>query len=317
VLTLEMFEGPTLSRIKPEELDAGVRQGLLEAGTDAVFRQCLEHGFFHADPHPGNLMILPDGRLGFVDCGMTGRIDEPTAQSLADLVSGVVAQDGDRVVEAAVSLAEADAAMLSDRRLRRTLEDLMLRLDAGSLERLNLGDLLRRFFDALREHRIQCPSDLLMLIKALTTIEGVAAWLDPSFDVVAHSRPHIERLIQRRYSPGALFQGLSRALHAYSSLLAGLPRDLQLLIERLRHNDLRLRIDHVGLRRLTVTLEYSSRVVAFALVIAAIIVGSAILALADRTSGDPGVLTNLAIGGAGTAGILALLMALTHRRPRD
>lgn len=317
VLTLEYFDGPTLARLEPSDLAADERRALVCAGADAVFRQCLEVGFFHADPHPGNLMVLADSRLGFVDCGMTGQIDAETAAQLADLVAAVVDGDANRAVAAAVSLADADAELLEDRELHRTIEDLLFHFENGRLENLDVGSLLRRFFEALRVHRIRCPSDLLLLIKALTTIESVAGWLDPEFDIVAHTRPYIEALVERRYSPMAVLRRLRRGLRDYSELLEALPQHLQILIDRLRNNDLRLRIDHVGLRRLTLTLEYSSRVVAFALVIAAMIVGAAILVLADRASGEVGTLTRIASWVGGLAGLLALLLAVTHRRPRE
>lgn len=317
VLALELFDGPTLSRIEPEDLDPALRRNLVRAGADAVFRQCLEIGFFHSDPHPGNLMALRDGRLGFVDCGQVGQIDAATAQYLAELVAGVVGKDADRVMDATIELAQVDPAMASDRGLRRTVDDIIMALDAGSLERLDIGHVLSRFFDGLREHAIVCPGDLLLLIKALTTIEAVAEWLAPEFDVLEHTRPHIERLIERRYSPGALFQRFTRGLLAYSDLLEQLPHDLQVLVQRLKRNELRLRVDHLGLRRLTLTLEYSSRVIAFALVIGSMIVGSAILALADRTSGAQGVLTKIAVAGALTSLVLAVLLVITHRRPRE
>jgi ubiquinone biosynthesis protein len=316
LLTLELRRGQTLARLEPEEIEPDLRRSLLETGTDVVFRQCLELGFFHADPHPGNLMVLEDERLGFVDCGMSGQVDPRTAGQLADLVSGLVRGDAEQVLDAALRLTDADATLQHDRRLRRTVSDFLLDVDTADLEHLEVGKLLRRFFDTLREHKLRCPSDLLMLIKALATIEGVATWLDPSFDVMARLRPHVERLIGHRYAPEELWKRLQRALLSYSRLFAELPRDVRVLSQRLRSNRLSFGIEHRGLDRLTDSVEHASRNVAFAVMIAATIVGSAILVLADVTTGSPGFLTKVATGGAIVAALLGLLLAATHYRGR-
>ena len=319
VLALEYLEGRTLARVEPDQLDADLKRRLLEVGTDVVFRQCLEMGFFHADPHPGNLMLLDDERLGFVDCGMSGQVDQNTAGQLADLVAGLLGGDAEQVLDAALRLTDGDATLQNDRRLRRTVADFLLDVDSADLEHLEVGKLLRRFFETLREHKLRCPSDLLMLIKALATIEGVASWLDPSFDVVAHLRPHVERLLGHRYAPDQVWKRVQRTMRSYSRLLAELPRDVRVLSQRLRHNRLSVGIEHRGLDRITDVLEHASRNIAFALMIAATIVGSAILVMADVSTGSAGFLTKVATGGAILAGLLGLLMALTHyrgKRPR-
>jgi ubiquinone biosynthesis protein len=261
-------------------------------------------------------MVLDDGRLGFVDCGMSGQVDSRTAGQLADLVSGLVQGDSELVLDAALRITDGDVTLQTDRRLRRTVSDFLLDVEGTDLEHLEVGKLLRRFFDTLRENRLRCPGDLLMLIKALTTIEGVATWLDPSFDVVAGLRPHVERLIGHRYAPEEIWRRVQQAVQSYSRLLADLPRDVRMLSQRLRSNRLSVGIEHRGLDRLTETIEHASRNVAFALMIAATIVGSAILVMADVGTGSAGLLTQVAIAAAIVAVVLGLLLALTHYRGR-
>src|SRR6202008_1401 len=107
-----------LSRVSDNDLTAEERRRVVESGARAVLRQCLEIGFFHADPHPGNLFALPGGRIAFIDCGMTGQLDTRTSQQLADLVSSVVNGDVDRVISVAGALADVDPNKLEDRSLR-------------------------------------------------------------------------------------------------------------------------------------------------------------------------------------------------------
>ena len=167
-------------------MSAEQRRMIVEKGSEAVFRQCLEHGFFHADPHPGNIFATADGGICFIDCGMTGRIDRQTMQSLATLVMSVIKSDLDKVLEATMSLCDADKTLKFDRAFRRDAWSFIARFERGTIESLDMAGLLNEFFALMRRYRIRCPADLVFLIKALSTIQGVAREIDPQFDLVAH-----------------------------------------------------------------------------------------------------------------------------------
>jgi ubiquinone biosynthesis protein len=176
VLTLEYIDGTLLSRVGPNELSPEIRRAVVVNGAEAVFRMCLDYCFFHADPHPGNILVLEEGRVCFIDCGMTGQVEQRTARDLARLVQGAVAQDVDGVIRAAIDLSGAEPTLEFDRKLRNDVSELIsgIRIDEGSLEDLRLGDLLRGLFDLLRRWRIRCPSDVVFLLKALMT--GAVGW---------------------------------------------------------------------------------------------------------------------------------------------
>jgi ubiquinone biosynthesis protein len=315
VLALEEIRGVVLTRldgaVKPRE-----RRRLVENGARAVFRQCLEFGFFHADPHPGNLIALPGGRIAFIDCGMTGQLDARTMQSLADLVNGVVAGDLDRVVAAVGALADLEPDKLAGRDLRADIEAIVAQVQGVPLEHINLGRLLDNFFAALRAHHVRCPANLIFLIKALTTIESVGRQLDPAFEMIQFARPFIEKLVQKRYSIAAVRARLRRSLIGYAEFIEDLPGEVRPLLSQLRRNKLAVNLEHRGLNRLTRAIEHASRNVSLALIIAAMLVGSSILVLAARTPGLP-TLTALGIAGLGAAAVLTVLMIFSNRRYRD
>ncbi len=316
VLAMEEIRGIVLSRLTDNDLSPENRRRVVENGARAVFRQCLEFGFFHADPHPGNLIALPKGRIAFIDCGMTGELDSRTAQQLADLVSGVVSGDLDRVIGVAGALADVGPEKLEDRSMRSDAQAIVSEFRDTPLERLNLGRLLQQFFNVLRTNQIRCPADLVLLIKALTTIESVARGLDPAFEMVEFVRPHIERLVQKRYGFGAIRARLQRSLLQYTELAEDLPGELRPLLSQLRRNKLAFNLEHRGLGRLTHTIEHASRNIAFALIIAAMLVGSSILVHAAR---DPGLgaLNALGIAGFMAAAVLVVLMIISNRRYHD
>jgi ubiquinone biosynthesis protein len=313
VLAIQEMRGIVLSRAKNGQIAADDRRRLVENGARAVFRQCLEFGFFHADPHPGNLIALPGGRIAFIDCGMTGQLDGRTARQLADLVSGVVTGDLDRVIAVVGVLGDIGPEKLDDRALRADVHAIVAQFHETPLGRLNLGQLLGDFFAALRAHQVRCPADLIFLIKALTTIESVGRWLDPSFDMTAFARPYVEQLVQNRYSFSAVRTRLGRSLLQYAELAEDLPGELRPLLSQLRRNKLAVNIEHRGLDRLTGTLEHASRNISFALIIAAMVVGSSILVLAARNPGL-GALTFIGLAGFVAAAVLVVLMVLLNRR---
>jgi ubiquinone biosynthesis protein len=304
VLALEEIDGVPLSRMPPGSLTHEQRTRVIAHTTDAVFRQCLEIGFFHADPHPGNLVVLPGEVVCFLDCGMTGSIAPETALQLADLLRGVITRDHDTVVRAAVLLADADPALVYDRRFRSDVWEFMGAFDIHSLSELQVGAVLRDFFEVIQRAKLRCPADLVYLIKALGTAEGVAAELAPDFDVLQHVRPRLERLVRQRYGFGAMRRRLERALIGYGEILETMPYQLRELLDRIQRQHFGLKVEHEGLTTLTHTLDRSSMTLAYALLVGSLIVGSAVLLLADAMDQDYGWLT--ALGVLGVAAALAI-----------
>lgn len=312
VLALEEIHGVRLSRLDPGELSEQELRSIVAHGADAVFRQCLEIGFFHADPHPGNILMLPGGHVCFIDCGMNGHIDPQTAGMLADLVYAVVHADLDRVIDVVIALGDADPALAENRAFRADAWEYISRFERVTFARLDMGALLRDFFKRIRVHRLQCPADIVFLIKAITTIEGVGARLLPSFDLVEHVQPHVERLVRRRYGIGALRRRLRGSLADYASLMENLPAQVRSLLYGLRRSRFTVNLEHRGLDRLTDTIEHASTNIAHAVFIAALILGSSILVLGDATGGGRGVLTVIAGIGFGSAALLALIRLVSN-----
>jgi len=178
ILCLEFVKGTPLSKRKEDEFSTEELRQIIASGAGAVFRQCLEIGFFHADPHPGNLIVTrgDDGKLGalyFIDCGMTGNIDPQTAELLADLTLGTVAGELHHVIDAVVTLTDADPGIVYDRPFRADVWEFISRFQNADLKDLQLGTLLRDFFDKMRDHQLRVPADIVYLFKSISTIDGV------------------------------------------------------------------------------------------------------------------------------------------------
>jgi len=312
VLTLERINGTILSSLDPSTMTPEDRRRLVTAGTRAVLRQTLEAGFFHADPHPGNLFALEGGRIAFIDCGMTGQLDRRTRENLADLVHGVVVGDVEKVVRVVGELGDVDPKTLTDRLFIADVRDFMNQFGNIPIEQLDLGKLLREFFGKLRAHNLRCPASLVLLIKALSTIEGVAARIDPEFSLMEVARPFVEKLVRERFGPRAVRRRLQQAVAEYAQLVERLPNDIKQVIQSVNRDRLTINLEHHRLDKLTETLEHASRNIAFALVVAALFVGSSILVLANR-GGSVWGLSLLGIVGFVLAGVLAGLRFIGNR----
>lgn len=316
VLTMQEIKGRLLATIAPQELSAAERRTIVANGTDAVFKQCLRFGFFHADPHPGNIFLLSGSRLCFIDCGMTGQLDRKTTEQLINLVAGVVKGDLDRLCRVVIELTEVDPRVTDSREFRLELRHLTDHFRDTDLQHMNITGLLSDFFGMLQRFRIQCPGDLMLLTKALTTIEGVAAYFDPTFDVLAHVEPQIQEIVLNRHSMGAIKNRIYKTLTSSFEILEDLPGDLQRFLDHARHSRFTLNLELKRIEHLSEQLDTSSRLMGIAMIISALIVGSSILILADRMSRQPGFIGTLGLLGLLLAGINTTIFVISFLLPR-
>ncbi|MEY2981226.1 MAG: putative protein kinase UbiB [Planctomycetota bacterium] len=297
VLALEEIDGALLARHRADEFPTDVRHETVARCADAVFRQCFELGFFHADPHPGNIVLRTDGSICFLDCGMVGHVSPDTAEQLADLIRGTLHKDLDLVVRTAVGLADAAPEFQHDRQLRAWVWEFFGEFEGKSLAELRVGELLQDFFALVRRSGLRVAADLVYLIKAIATVEGVALELAPDFDLVAHVQPRVEGLIRRRYGVRAVRRRIEDGLLGYAEILETLPTQLRELFDRASRRHLTLNVDHRGLEDLTRQVSSASVNISYALLVGALIVGSSVLLLADAIGGRTSWITTLGITG--------------------
>ncbi len=316
VLTLEEIKGTPLSRIDPNDLSFEIRRKIVANATKAVFKQCLTFGFFHADPHPGNIFLLENGRLCFIDCGMTGHLDKKTAEQLVDLIAGVIKGDVQRLCRVVIELTNVDPAVTDRRDFRLELQNMVDQVQATPLEHIDITTLLSDFFKTLQHYKIRCPGDLMLLVKAMTTIEGVAAEMDPSFDVLAHVEPEIEEVVTNRYGIGAIKKRMQKTLGNYLLLLEDIPADIQRFLDHARHNRFTLNLELMRIEHLAEKVDLSSRMMGMAMVISALIVASSILILADSLSNEQGIIGMLGIIGLILSGIYSAGLVASFLLPK-
>ena len=319
VLALEEIVGVQLSQLSPGQLTKAQRQRACEVTTRAVFRMCLEFGYFHADPHPGNLFFTADQTMVFIDCGMTGMVDTRTRFLLGEFVRGVIDADLDRTTRVALEITDADPGLSKDRRFRQDIWEMIGRCDAGTLDGLDFTALLSHFFEVLRHYQIHCPTDLVYLIKSLMTIEGVVEEIDPQFDLVATARPLLTRLFAQHYGWSGLKERFLHNASAYGDLIETAPHELRDFMIQWRRRQYAIELKHDGIDELRQSVVKTGQFVAMALILAAMLLSSAILMHIEADQAEKGIFTTMGWITLSLCLVYSVLMATGawHRRDRD
>ena len=281
ILTLEYIDGVKISDFSQLEQQGYDRKLLAHRGAEAFLKQVLNHGLFHGDPHPGNIFVLPGNTICMLDYGMVGRIGTELQHQLADLLLALLARDADRIISQLLYSGELTEEV-SIRSLKRDLSDFIDDYYEIPLQEINAGKLLGDFIEILTHYRIKFPADLMLLVKALVTMEGVGRQLDPGFNMIGHLKPFMERLVRERTSPTGIAREATRSFLAYASLFKNLPRDIKELINRLNRNKFKIDLEHRGLDRLINDLDRASNRLSFSMLIAALIVGSSLIMQTDK-----------------------------------
>lgn len=253
-------------------LDQAGHDGRLLArrGAEAFLHMALVDGFFHADPHPGNLRALAGDRIAFIDFGMVGRIGERRREQLLSLLNAIVDKSGDRVAGLLVEWAGAAGSDLT--RLEAACEAFVARHGAPPLR---LGQAVTDFVALAREHALWLPPDLALLFKALITADGVMRGLDPDFDAITVAAPIVRREMMRALAPAAL-AGKGRTLAVdLAGLMSDLPTLMRLLVLRVRQGSIAATIELKGLERIGADIRWAATRVAVAIVTAAFALGLA------------------------------------------
>ena len=276
VLAMEFIAGvgvDDLSGLRGQGIDPAV---VAVRGARILLTQIFQYGFFHADPHPGNLRVLPGGVLAPLDYGMFGQLDARTRERIADLLSGLRAQDTDRVLRALDSL-EIRGDHVDSRALRRDAAELVASYSDLTLDTIDLGVLLRELIAFIRIHHLHIPPDLVLLIRSLVTIEGVGRALDPHFDIAAELVPFLRNLTLRRYSPRRLLGNTVRTAEDLQRIATLLPDVLGQSLESIKRGELTVHFDLEHFDAFVRQLVRASNLLAGGLVFVGLIVASALV----------------------------------------
>jgi ubiquinone biosynthesis protein len=264
--------GNDLAAVEAAGLD---RKVLAAHGADAVLKMIMVDGFYHADPHPGNVFYLPGNRIAMIDFGMVGRLMDARRNQLVDLLAALAGKDDEAMLD--VLLEWTGDAVVDESKLAADVNEFVFNYANVPLKDLRLGALLGELTVIMRDHYLVMPADLAMLFKALITLEGLGRQLDPDFDMVTHLTPFVRRVITERYMPDALLKRSKRNLHDILSIVTSLPGEVAHLIKEARRGKFKIDLDLKRLERFSHQLDHSVNRLTLGILTASLVIGSSIV----------------------------------------
>lgn len=269
---LQGVPGTDLEAVQAAGLDLGV---LAARGGDAVLKMILLDGYFHADPHPGNVIYLPGNVIGMIDFGMVGRLTDRRREQIIDFLNAMVLKDEEGMLN--VLLAWSGDSEVDEERLAYDISEMVFSYDNLPLKDVQIGPLLADVTTLMRDNDLTLPSDLTLLFKALITLEGLGRQLTPDFHMVDHLEPFIRQVYASRYTPAAMAKRARHGLHEMLEVVLGLPRDLAHLFRLARRGRLRIDLDLKRLDHFGHQLNKASNRLTMGVLTASLVVGSSII----------------------------------------
>ena len=299
VIVMERFEGVRIDDI--EAIDAfGIdRSELARRGVNAYFKMIFEDGFFHADPHPGNMFVMPDGKIGLVDFGIVGWLAPDMMENIANAFLAVLKRDFDRLIDIylELGLVADEVDMLSFRReFRSDLAYLLEPLYDITISEINFPEYLEALTHLVIKYGLKVPSDLLLMNKTILILDNIGRQLDPDFNAVTAAEPYAAKLIKQRLSPQRILDRTKENMTEIGDLIVDTPKQLNRLLKKALRDEVTFRIDPIGLPDLIKDIDRSSNRLAFSIVVAATIVASSMLVQSDIGGKIFGLSTIGAIG---------------------
>ncbi|MCK4564103.1 MAG: AarF/ABC1/UbiB kinase family protein, partial [Verrucomicrobia bacterium] len=243
VLTMEKLEGFSLAKselLEAEHIDCNE---LARRGANLYLEMIFRDGFYHADPHPGNLYVMSDNVIGLIDCGMVGRLDTKPRELFESLLESFVQKDVEQLTDTCTKLGIVPKD-LDREALQSEIEEFMSENLSNSLEDLDMSSLFNDLTSIIRKHRIVTKPSISLLMKVLIMLEGTARLLNPSFSLSELAEPYFHKIAERKYGPERLFRQLQRNIKDWEILIKSLPRDLSSMLERIRRGTFDVNLEH-------------------------------------------------------------------------
>ena len=277
VLTMEAIDGPTVNMLDLAIFSPEDRRQLAETITRAWFQQILHDGFFHADPHPGNIVVLSPNRIGLLDFGMAGGLSDEDLEHGTGLFTAILSHDLHAVKR---HLRRLGLRWPPDEEVgvSEALEQVFSRYYGATLGQVDPAAVLREVFEIIYTLRLQLPTRFLLLEKAIVTLEGVVGEIYAELNVFDLARPYAHDLLMRRLQPDVVIERMKRSLGDYLEILQDYPRQVHSLLEAARSGELKVKFVHIGLDDLTHKLDLLTNRIVIALIVAALAVASALMA---------------------------------------
>ncbi|OCQ91275.1 ABC transporter [Nostoc sp. MBR 210] len=280
----------------------------------AFFQQLYIDGFFHADPHPGNLFYLQDGRVALLDCGMVGRLDPRTQQILTEMLLAIVDLDAGRCAQLTLQLADSPQPVILAR-LESDYDRMLRKYHNVSLTNMNFSQVIYEILQVARNNKIRLPSNMGLYAKTLANLEGVARAFNPEINLFDEVKPLITDLFRRQLVGENPVRSLLRTALDLKSLSLQSPRQVELLLDRVTSETLRWNLSLHGLDGVRRTMDDAANRLSFSILVGSLIMGAAIISTKTQTP-QLSVLSSVLFAAASLLGLWLIISILRSGRLR-
>ena len=308
ILTMEMIEGFKITDIENIIKIGQKPEKVARTGLDLYLTQFLKHGFFHADPHPGNIFIKENGQIVFIDFGAMGRLYPNERELLISLILYSLKKDVKKMIEVIRELA-IKFEVADEKKLERELYGLMEMIDGNSLETLDVVVLFEKARKIFSDNQILLSEDIYLLVKGIGQIEGIGRHLDPNLNITKVMYPYMDKIARERMNPINILKQNASKLETFSDNWLTLPTDLKTILEKIQKNELKHKHEIIGFDKFQKTFEE----LVLAIIISSLFVGSSILALANIPPKIFGI-SGLGLLGFVIAGIMGMNLFLKSKK---
>ena len=282
ILTMECVDGIKVSHIDKID-EAGLDKKLIaERIADAMFEQVLDYGFFHGDPHPGNIFILPDNEISFIDFGMVGELSEELKINFAALLLNVKEQNAKKMIKTFYKMDLMDN-VTDTTGLHRELDKLLRKYYDVSFREINLGGIILEIFNIAYRFQVDIPKDISIIGKAILTMEEIIKMLDPNFSIMQAVEPYGERIFKKRYHPRKILEDSITEITDNIDFLRNIPNDMKQISRMLQRGKLRFELNVTELQaflkrldRISNRLSFSIILLSFSILMCGLVIGASI-----------------------------------------
>lgn len=280
ILIMEFIEGFKVNN-KEKILEVGMLpKDVAQMGVVLFMKMVLEDGFFHADPHPGNVFIMNDQKVCFIDFGSMGQIMKSDMELLESIIENFLLQDAKKIIRLIKRLA-IEYHIEDEKKLERDIYDIFHMLEHTALNEINVNDLVAKVKSIMASNNVLMPEFIYLLLRGISIIEGIGKQLDPDLNVMESMRPYATELAQKKYGPKELAKKGFKHIQLLATNFQNLPEDLTVLLEKIKDDKLKVNFEVEGLEDMRKTLQNATNRLTYAIIIAALSIGSSILMMAN------------------------------------
>lgn len=283
ILAMEYVPGVKVQDIIRMDNRCFDREAIARHLVDALFHQLFEHGFFHADPHPGNLAIADGEAIIFYDFGQVGMVDVYLKSLSMNLITSMMRYDTEGVARALLQIG-VGSEHVSREVFRCDVALLQQKYYGLPMSKINVGEALRELIDLSIKHQVRLPAQLSLMVKMLLTVESLVSQLHPELSIVDIAEPYGRRLLLKRISPDQVRRNLQNLALDYLDVARQLPRSTANLVKIMEDGELKIKMEHAYLKNLITKVDIMSNRLSLSIIIAGIVVGTSLLARQDHTA---------------------------------